>query len=395
MVSKSVLIMYDLGHWSLLHAVQGAETYEGMVETPEHLPETRGGLCKPFCCGYCVRVGSPGRCCGSSLVVPAAARPVFGCACESLCILLTTYVALGVLLVIAIAGAGDSITFANKAASTCQAAACTAADAAACCSYTIDPARFQGEAVPRDVTYTTTDGVMHAWLMSNSSGPSSLPWVNILYSHGSGANVAVNYRLDRYRWLLQRGRVRLFVYDYPGYGKSEGVPTPAGTARAAAGAVTAFKGYLNATNDANVTYLGRSMGGAVAVRAIAAAEGGSVATRLVLQSTFLSWGGTLAGLFPTFGWAMRAGFGDQFDSKGFAGNFKTRAGACAFQSHSQADEWVVLSEAEALRDAVLPTAATASGCSSVFYEYATALHDDPLTAGEKAALSAWVVSARS
>jgi pimeloyl-ACP methyl ester carboxylesterase len=317
------------------------------------------------------------------------------CACETACILLTTYIVFGIVLIVAVAALGDLITFANVPASACQAMPCTSASPAACCSYNVSSSRFEGEAFPRNFTYTTTDGSMHAWLMTNSSGPPSLPWLNILYSHGSGANVAVNYRLARYQWLLQRGRVRLFVYDYPGYGLSEGAPSPDGTDRAAAGAITTFKSYLNVTDDSSVTYLGRSMGGAVAVRAIAASDAGSVATRLILQSTFLSWGGTLAGLFPTFGWAMRAGFGDQFDSSAFANNFKTRADACAYQSHSTADEWVVFSEATALRDAVQPTGTTASGCKSAFYEYTTALHDDPLTPGEKTALSTWVASARA
>jgi hypothetical protein len=41
-------------------------------------------------------------------------------------------------------------------------------------------------------------------------------YVNLLYNHGSGSNIASNYRMERYAFYLSQGGVRLFVYDYAG-----------------------------------------------------------------------------------------------------------------------------------------------------------------------------------
>jgi len=70
--------------------------------------------------------------------------------------------------------------------------------------------------VPYENVDFESDGVtLNGWFMeSNSSAPT--PAVPILYSHGSGKNVAVRYRVERYEFLLSLG-VKLFVYDYPGY----------------------------------------------------------------------------------------------------------------------------------------------------------------------------------
>ncbi len=42
------------------------------------------------------------------------------------------------------------------------------------------------------------------------------PYVNIFHSHGTARNLAVNYRLLRYAFMLKQGGVRIFTYDYPG-----------------------------------------------------------------------------------------------------------------------------------------------------------------------------------
>ncbi|KAA0148692.1 hypothetical protein FNF29_06475 [Cafeteria roenbergensis] len=321
-----------------------------------------------------------------------AAEPV---TCEALTIAVICFLVLALVVFVAMFGLTGMVTFWNVKASECQAAPCTSASAADCCSYAVDPLRFPGPTAPVDVTYTTTDGAMHGWLMTNSTPASPGDgWLTVLYSHGSGANVAVNYRQQRYQWLLSLGRVRVFVYDYPGYGKSEGVPSYEGTGRAAAGAAAFLQAHINATSDANITYLGRSLGGNVAVAAIGASSSSS--RRLAVQSTFASWGSNFGALFPFLGWAMVPGFQGAFEAGTQAQAFAARPGACAYESHSTADEWVPIAQGRALWELLKPTAAAqAPGCTSTFHEYNTALHDDPLTAGERAALGAWMQTARA
>lgn len=63
---------------------------------------------------------------------------------------------------------------------------------------------------------TNSETKLHGWLMSNVSESSDESPLNVLYYHGSGRNIAVQYRVQRYEILLSFGNVRLFVYDYPG-----------------------------------------------------------------------------------------------------------------------------------------------------------------------------------
>jgi uncharacterized protein len=205
--------------------------------------------------------------------------------------------------------------------------------------------------------------------------------------------VATNYRLARYEYFLSLGKVRILVYDYPGFGKSAGTVSEVGCYRSAKGARQWFQTYLGVSDDANLTYVGRSMGGAVAIEATAGDGTTSVATRLLLQSTFANWGTNIADLFPTLGWALGASMNGRFDSVSRAPRYQRRAGACAYESHSTADEWVPLEQAKELWTALKPSQ-SAGSCQSAFYEYSGALHDDALTAGEKAALFTWLASAR-
>lgn len=306
---------------------------------------------------------------------------------------MVVYLALALVLFLAISVAKDSLTFANVKASACQSAPCTSSDPAACCSYAVESARFPGASAPLEVTYTTTDGLMHGWYMVNDTAPAdgAAGWLTVLYSHGSGANVAVNYRQERYSWLLRQGRVRVFVYDYPGYGKSEGSPSYGGTQRAAVGAASWLQAKTNLSSDANVTYLGRSLGGNVAVEAIA--RGGGQSTRLVLQSTFGSWGSNFQALMPFLGWAMAPGFGGEFDANSAALDWSLRDNACVHQSHSKTDEWVPFSQGEALFKTIKPVV-NPPGCASTFFEEDGPLHDDPLTPAAKASLGAWLKGAR-
>jgi uncharacterized protein len=68
-----------------------------------------------------------------------------------------------------------------------------------------------------DVWFTTSDGVkLHGWLMRASQQPAN---GTVLYSHGNGGNVT--YFKGIAGDLAQRG-LDVLLYDYRGYGRSEG-----------------------------------------------------------------------------------------------------------------------------------------------------------------------------
>src|ERR1700716_1704071 len=73
----------------------------------------------------------------------------------------------------------------------------------------------------RDVAFTAADGVrLHRWLL-----PGRTP-TTLLYSHGNGGNIGGRVAIARL--LADQLGVGLFMYDYRGYGRSEGAPSEAG-----------------------------------------------------------------------------------------------------------------------------------------------------------------------
>jgi fermentation-respiration switch protein FrsA (DUF1100 family) len=76
-----------------------------------------------------------------------------------------------------------------------------------------------------DVWLTAEDGVrIHGWYLPVPRAR----WVTLV-SHGNAGNIS--HRLDRALFLQARLRSSVFLYDYRGYGASEGSPDEAGTYR--------------------------------------------------------------------------------------------------------------------------------------------------------------------
>jgi uncharacterized protein len=108
----------------------------------------------------------------------------------------------------------------------------------------------------RDVAFTATDGVkLHGWLI-----PGRAP-TTLLYSHGNAGNIAD--RLAIARLMADELGVGLFLYDYRGYGRSEGVPSEVGLVSDALGARAAL--LREGVAPEHVVYFGRSLGAAVTV----------------------------------------------------------------------------------------------------------------------------------
>src|SRR5256884_4287356 len=85
----------------------------------------------------------------------------------------------------------------------------------------------------RDVAFTAADGVrLHGWLI-----PGRTP-TTLLYSHGNGGNIGGP--VAHARLLAGQLGVGLFMYDYRGYGRSEGAPSEAGLVSDAPGARAAL-----------------------------------------------------------------------------------------------------------------------------------------------------------
>ena len=113
----------------------------------------------------------------------------------------------------------------------------------------------------------------------------------MLYCHGNGGNVA--YWADAARPLHDRVGVSVMLFDYRGYGRSEGTPSEAGVL-ADARAARAWLAQREGIAESQIVLMGRSLGGGVAVD-LAAADG---ARALVLESTFTSLPDVAQTMFP-------------------------------------------------------------------------------------------------
>jgi fermentation-respiration switch protein FrsA (DUF1100 family) len=108
----------------------------------------------------------------------------------------------------------------------------------------------------RDVTFAAADGVaLHGWLIAGRT-PTTL-----LYSHGNGGNIGDRVRIARL--LVEQLGVGVFMYDYRGYGRSQGAPSEAGLVSDAVGARAAL--LREGVAAEHIVYFGRSLGSAVTV----------------------------------------------------------------------------------------------------------------------------------
>jgi len=145
----------------------------------------------------------------------------------------------------------------------------------------------------QDVAFEAKDKTkLHGWFC-----PCENPRAIVLLAHGNAGNVAT-----RAEWLsLLQSKLRLsaFMFDYRGYGRSEGVPTVDGVLDDARAAMTKLCG-LTGSRDSDIVLMGESLGGAVAVQL--AAE--RAPRGLVLQSTFSSLRDVADVHYPRLSWLV-------------------------------------------------------------------------------------------
>ena len=141
--------------------------------------------------------------------------------------------------------------------------------------------------VYEDVTFTASDGVkLHGWFVPGD-GKRVIIWF-----HGNAGNIG--HRVENLVLMREQLRVSVFLFDYRGYGNSEGAPSEQGLYLDAEAALGYTKTRSGLEADEGIVYFGRSLGAAVAVE---------LATRyppraLVLESPFTSIQGMAQKLHP-------------------------------------------------------------------------------------------------
>ncbi len=138
-----------------------------------------------------------------------------------------------------------------------------------------------------DVYFSTADGLtLNGWFVP---GEKEMTW---LWFPGNAGNIS--YRLDNLRLLHHRLSLNIFIFDYRGYGRSQGRPSEEGTYLDAEAALDYLRSRRDIDPDA-IIFFGRSLGSAVAV---------NLATKhkclgLILESPPTSLVGMMKRLFPS------------------------------------------------------------------------------------------------
>jgi fermentation-respiration switch protein FrsA (DUF1100 family) len=129
------------------------------------------------------------------------------------------------------------------------------------------------------VDLTTEDGVkIHGWLALQENAKEA---PTLLYFHGNAGHIG--FREDIVYSLHRKTLANIFIFDYRGYGRSEGSPSRKGLIADAKAALQYLKS-LKSIDPEKIVYLGDSLGGAVALElAVLSPPKG-----LILKSTFTS-----------------------------------------------------------------------------------------------------------
>jgi fermentation-respiration switch protein FrsA (DUF1100 family) len=186
----------------------------------------------------------------------------------------------------------------------------------------------------QDVWFQSADGTqLNGWFVPREKAKRA-----ILYCHGNGEHIAFN--ADLVAHLSRALDAAVFIFDYRGYGRSEGWPSETGCI-ADGRAAQRWLAHRVGIRPSDVVIMGRSLGGGVAV-ALAAEQG---AKALILESTFPSMPDVAAETYPWLPvrWAMD----NRYDSLAQIQNYR----GPLFQSHGTADEIVSLPLGRRLHEA--------------------------------------------
>lgn len=197
------------------------------------------------------------------------------------------------------------------------------------------PEDLTADRVPfEDVEFFSKDGTrLHGWFADHPD-----PVGIALVCHGNAGNIAS--RGDSLMLLNQRHRLAVMIFDYRGYGKSEGEPSESGIF-ADARAARAWLANRKGVPEEEIILMGRSLGGAVAID-LAANDG---TKGLVLASTFTSMPAVAKNLMP----ALPANLlvQQRFDSIRKIRRYR----GPLLQSHGSADKLIPFKQGKALFDA--------------------------------------------
>ncbi len=137
-----------------------------------------------------------------------------------------------------------------------------------------------------DVYFSSADGLkLHAWFV-----PVPKPVATLLWFHGNAGNIS--HRLDNIQRLLPLN-LNVFIFDYRGYGRSEGTPDEKGIYLDSQAAYDVLVKTKNIPPE-KLFLFGRSLGGVCAAKVAQT----NPAAGLIMESVFTSARDMAGKLFP-------------------------------------------------------------------------------------------------
>lgn len=137
----------------------------------------------------------------------------------------------------------------------------------------VDPA-------PEQIEFKNQDGKkLIGWYFKSSDKPKA----KILFFHGNAENISSHFLM--LQWILKHG-YDYFIFDYPGYGGSEGEPTQKSTTESGQ---MALEWLSKKSPDVPLVVFGQSLGGNIALYTAAENQGKIPICLVAVEGTFKSY----------------------------------------------------------------------------------------------------------
>jgi uncharacterized protein len=148
-----------------------------------------------------------------------------------------------------------------------------------------------------DIWFTQGDGLnLHAWHLKRDLKKFPKSKGLLLFFHGNAQNLSSHFL--QLNWLTKFG-YEVFIFDYRGYGLSDGSPNQAGVNRDSLAALNyAYKLVQKDQHPKFIVYT-QSLGGTIGMRAIQEWEQKQKIDLLVLDSTFMSYRGQVQNIMKS------------------------------------------------------------------------------------------------
>ena len=140
---------------------------------------------------------------------------------------------------------------------------------------------------PDVVTFASEDGVrLSGWYFQNRDH--KLPKALVVFFHGNAENMTSHYTTLVF---LLAHEIDFFIFDYRGYGLSEGHPTPRGTVDDGIAALRWARFHITDVlrKEVPIVVFGQSLGGAIALKSVIEAKDRIPIGEVIVDSTFSSY----------------------------------------------------------------------------------------------------------